>query len=78
MPDHTFTVEINATDYPFSAETITLADIRRLANIPPDHQVFIEVPEPTDDPLFQDEETIGVHEHRKFYSVSPSITGGQA
>lgn len=78
MPDHNLTVEINAADYSYSAETIMLADVRRLGNIPADHKVYIEVPEPTDDPQFQDGETIRVHEHRKFYSVSPSITGGQA
>jgi hypothetical protein len=70
------TVEINATDYPYTAETITVDEVRRLGDIPSDHKVYIEVPEPTDDPLFREGETIQVHQLRKFYSVSPSITGG--
>lgn len=78
MAEQSQTVEINATDYPYAADTITLADVQRLGSIPPEHKVYIEVPEPTDDPLFQDSETVKVHVHRKFYSVSPSITGGQA
>jgi hypothetical protein len=78
MAEQNHTVEINATDFPYAADTITLADVRRLGTIPPDHKVYIEVPEPTDDPLFQDGDMVNVHVHRKFYSVSPSITGGQA
>ncbi len=78
MANPTDTVEINATDYPYAADTITLADVRRLGSIPPDHKVYIEVPEPTDDPQLQDGGPVNVHVHRKFYSVSPSITGGQA
>ncbi len=73
----TGTVEINATDHPYSLPTITLAEVRRLGNIPPSHKVYVEVPEPTDDPEVQEGETIRVHQHRKFYSVSPSISGGR-
>lgn len=73
---HFGTIEINATDYPYSADTITLAEIRYLADIPADHKVYIEVPEPSDDPEFTDGEGVNVHRHRKFYSVSPAITGG--
>lgn len=69
-------VEINATDHPYTGTTITLPEVRRLGNIPDGHKVYIEVPEPTDDPEFRDGETVRVHEHRKFYSVSPSISGG--
>jgi hypothetical protein len=77
MADHNGTVEINATDYSYTAETITLMDIRRLGNIPADHKVYIEIPEPTDDPQLQEGQLIHVREHRKFYSVSPSITWGE-
>lgn len=78
MTDTNHTVEINATDYAYTGETITLADIRRLGNIPADHKVYVEIPEPTDDPQLQEGQNIHVHAHRKFYSISPSITGGQA
>lgn len=70
------TVEINATDYLYEAPTITLAEVRRLANIPANHKVYVEIPEPTDDPEFTSSETVHVHPHRKFYSVSPAISGG--
>lgn len=73
---HGGTVEINATDYPYHGETITLADIQRLATIPADHQVYVEIPEPTDDPQLTAGEVVEVREHGKFYSVSPAITGG--
>jgi hypothetical protein len=78
MTDHEQTVEINATDYPYPNDAITLADVRRLGNIPADHKVYVEVPEPTDDPEFTDGQSIRIHQHRKFYSVSPAITGGRA
>ncbi len=75
---HSHTVEINATDHPYTAETITVDEIRCLGNIPADHKVYIEVPEPTDDPEATAGQAINVHHHRKFYSVSPAITGGRA
>ena len=71
------TIEINATDYPYTADTITLTELRQLASIPADHKVYIEVPEPSDDPEFTSGETVNVRQHRKFYSVSPAITGGR-
>lgn len=71
------TVEINAKDYPYTAPTITAAEIRRLGNIPADHKVYREVPEPVDDPEVLPGDTIDVERSRKFYSVSPSITGGR-
>ncbi len=71
------TVEINATDYPWTAPTITVEEIRRLGNIPTDHKVYREIPEPIDDPEILPGETIDIRHFRKFYSVSPSITGGQ-
>lgn len=70
------TVEINATDYPYTAPTITAAEIRRLGSIPADHKVYREIPEPTDDPEVLPGETIEVHRFRKFYSVTPALTGG--
>jgi hypothetical protein len=72
------TIEINASDYPYDAQTITLTEVRRLGNIPTTHRVFIEIPEPTDDPEFVDGHPVRVHEHRKFYSVSPAVSGGAA
>jgi hypothetical protein len=74
---HLETIEINATDYPYTSETITLAKLKQIAGIPADHNVYIEVPEPSDDPEFKSGETANVHQHRKFYSVSPAITGGR-
>jgi len=74
---HFGTIEINATDYPYTADTITLAELRQLAGIPADHKVYIEVPEPSDDPEFTGGESVSIHQHRKFYSVSPAITGGR-
>ncbi len=35
---HVGTVEINATDHPYTAETITVDEIRHLGNIPADHK----------------------------------------
>ncbi len=79
MTEHSpTTVEINATDYLYVKETITLADVRQLGAIPADHKVYVEAPGPTDDPLFRDGEVVDVRERRKFYSVSPAITGGRA
>jgi len=75
---HPSTVEINAADFNYLEHTITVAEVRRLGNIPANHSVYIEVPEPTDDPEFLPGETVSVHHHRKFYSVSPAITGGAA
>jgi hypothetical protein len=72
------TVEINATDVLYTGDTITLEDVRRLGHIPAEHKVYVEIPEPTDDPEFLPGQTIDVRHHRKFYSVSPSITGGAA
>jgi len=74
----TITVDINATDHPYTAETITLPEVRRLGNVPAGHKVYIEIPEPTDDPEFREDEIVRVHQHRKFYSVSPAISGGIA
>jgi hypothetical protein len=78
MANNEQTIDINATDYPYTSDTITLADVRRLGNIPADHKVYIEVPEPTDDPELTDGQTVRLEQHRKFYSVSPAITGGRA
>lgn len=75
---HQDIVEINATDVPYTGDTITLDDVRRLGHIPTDHKVYMEIPEPTDDPEFLPGQTINVRQHRKFYSVSPAITGGAA
>jgi hypothetical protein len=72
------TVEINATDHAYTEETIALPEVRRLGNIPSGHKVYIEVPEPTDDPEFHEGDTVRVQHHRKFYSVSPAISGGTA
>lgn len=70
------TVEINATDYPYSRETISIDEVRSLAQIPSDHRVYIEIPEPTDDPELLAGQIVDIHHHRKFYSVTPHLTGG--
>lgn len=72
----THTVEINAKDYPFEGDHITLADIRRLGNIPANHKVYHEIPEPKDDPEVTEKDRIKLGKLEKFYSVAPEITGG--
>jgi hypothetical protein len=72
------TVEINATDYPYTSPTITLDEIRRLGSIPSDHRVYAETPGPEDDREVLPGDVIDVHRFRKFYSVSPAISGGCA
>ncbi len=73
----THTVEINAKDYQVEGDHITLAQIRQLGNIPADHKVYHEVPQPVDDPEVTENDRIKLHKLEKFYSVSPSITGGR-
>ncbi len=71
-------VEINARDYEFEDDHITLAQIRHLASIPADHKVYHEVPEPVDDPEVIEGKPVPLHRKlEKFYSVSPAITGGR-
>ena len=73
----THTVEINAKDYPFQGASITLAQIRQLGTIPADHKVYHEDPRPIDDPEVLEDQEIKLGKLEKFYSVSPSITGGR-
>ena len=74
----THRVEINAQDYDVEGNHITLAQIKQLGNIPADHKVYHEVPEPVDDPEVIEGQPIPLHRLEKFYSVSPSITGGRS
>ncbi len=74
----THTVEINAKDHPFGGDHITLADIRRLGNIPAHHKVYHEIPEPKDDPEVKEGDRIKLGKLEKFYSVAPEITGGSS
>lgn len=71
-------VEINATDYSWTSPTITASDIRRLGNIPANHNVYREIAGPEDDPQVMPGEAVDIHQFRKFYSVSSSIAGGCA
>lgn len=73
----THTVEINAKDYQVQGDSITLAQIRQLGNILADHKVYHEDPRPVDDPEVLEGQEIKLHKLEKFYSVSPSITGGR-
>jgi len=72
----THKVEINAQEYDLTGDSITLAQIRQLANIPAGYKVYHEVPEPVDDPEVIDGQEIRLHKLEKFYSVSPAISGG--
>lgn len=74
----THQVEINAKDYRVEGDYITLAQIRDLGNIPADHKVYHEIPEPKDDPEVLEGQRIKLGRLEKFYSVSPAITGGRA
>lgn len=76
----TYPVEINAKNYEVGDDYITLAQIRHLGNIPADHRVYHEDPRPQDDPEVTETSRIKLHNNKpeKFYSVSPSITGGRA
>lgn len=69
-------VEINAQEYTVQGDHITLAQIRQLGNIPADHKVYHEIPEPVDDPEVTEGQSIALHKLEKFYSVSPAIAGG--
>ncbi len=73
----THTVEINAKEYQVEGDHITLAQIRQLGNIPADHKVYHEVPQPKDDPEVVEGQQIKLHKLEKFYSVSPAISGGR-
>jgi hypothetical protein len=73
----THKVEINARDYEVTGEVISLEQIRQLGNIPADHKVYHEIPEPVDDPEVTEGESIALHKLEKFYSVTPAISGGQ-
>jgi hypothetical protein len=70
------TIEINAKDVQVEGDTITLAQIRRLGNIPAEHRVYHEDPRPVDDPEVTETDEIKLGKLEKFYSVSPSISGG--
>lgn len=74
----THTVEINAQNYEVTGDYITLEQIRQLGNIPADHKVYHEIPQPKDDPEVLAGQQIKLHKLEKFYSVSPAITGGRA
>ncbi len=75
----TYPVEINAKDYELEDDHITLVQIRQLGNIPADHKVYHEDPNPKDDPEVTATDRIKLHRHKpqKFYSVSPAISGGR-
>jgi len=73
----THTIEINAREYTVEGNEITLAQIRNLGNIPEDHKVYHEVPQPIDDPEVRANDRITLHQLEKFYSVSPAISGGR-
>jgi hypothetical protein len=74
----TYTVEINAKEHQVEEDSITLARIRQLGSIPPDHKVYREDPRPHDDPEVQEGEVFKLHKNKveRFYSVSPAISGG--
>lgn len=73
----THAVEINAQEYQVEGNEITVAQIRQLGNIPSDHKVYHEIPQPIDDPEVTESTSIALHKLEKFYSVSPNIAGGR-
>lgn len=71
-----FTLYIDAKRYETTQRSITGADIKRLASIPPDYQVFLEEEGDKPDVAVSDAQGIDLEGKIKhFYAVPPATFG---
>lgn len=71
------TVIVNDKPYHFDGETVSVAEIKRVAGIPAANLLFLEVPGPGDD-LPITEEVITIKSGQHYYDMPPGNFGSDA
>lgn len=72
-------IEIRINDQPFVAPepVMTGAQLAALAGLPPENQLFLEVPGPGDDFSIRPDQKVELHSGMKFYDVPVGTFGWQ-
>lgn len=67
------TIEIDGKEYPVSEQTMTGAQLKALAGIASEYQLFLE--QPGEDRSVGDNDSIKLNNSMKFYSLPPATFG---
>ncbi|MHB8438519.1 MAG: multiubiquitin domain-containing protein [Acidimicrobiales bacterium] len=71
----TINIIIDDKHYQVHAETMTGAQLKALAGIPPNNLLFLEEHGPGDDELITNETTVHLHDGDHFYDMPPGNFG---
>ncbi len=74
---HGIPIEIDRKHYKAPRSTMTGAELKGLANIQGDYDLFFETPGPRDDIRLKDDEPFDFKAGSKFYSVPRNINPGR-
>jgi hypothetical protein len=73
---HEFHFFVDAKKYPSASESVTGADIKRIANVPAAYQLFLEEEGDTPDKPISDAESVNLKgEIKHFFAVPPATFG---
>jgi len=67
------TIYINETPYEVDDKSMSGAELKVLASVPPEYKLFLE--KPGDDQPIGDDQSVKLHKDMKFYSLPPATFG---
>jgi hypothetical protein len=73
MSDHQFTIVVNGSPFPTTAHELTGPQIKGLANIPVDYELFLV--EGTNSKSVANEQAIHIHEKEEFRAIPAGTFG---
>lgn len=75
LPATHITILVNEKPYHVAKQTMTGAEIKTLASIPPDNRLFREIPGPGDDVFIPDSESVALKRGDHFYDLPRGVHG---
>jgi hypothetical protein len=72
---HGINVQINKQHYEAQSESMTGAELKTLASIPPGNKLFKEMPGKEPDQVVGDSDRVQLHNGDKFYDLPPGVVG---